>query len=171
MFTLHRNSPKRIYLDNAIYFVTTKTKYNVPFFKDPVLTNIFIEKLEVAKHITSFLLLAYVILPDHLHLLVQPNKNITISTVMHCIKRNASRSLNIIHPTLVGEDDHPRLRRFEWQSSFYDHIIRNERDFNNHVNYIHFNPVKHGYANKPEDWPWSSYHTFTNEDYGLIDPR
>jgi len=46
------------------------------------------------------------------------------------------------------------LPRFKWQKSFHDHIIRNERDYFNHLNYIYINPVKHGLVDDPEDWPF-----------------
>jgi putative transposase len=44
-----------------------------------------------------------------------------------------------------------------WQRSFWDHVIRNEYDYQNHLNYIHYNPVKHGVVDRPEDYPHSSY--------------
>ncbi|MFA5069821.1 MAG: hypothetical protein WC528_00915 [Patescibacteria group bacterium] len=59
-------------------------------------------------------------------------------------------------PQSGGQSAHKNVNQI-WQTSFYDHIIRNQTDFNNHVNYIHYNPVKHGYAQKIEDWLWSSY--------------
>jgi putative transposase len=44
-----------------------------------------------------------------------------------------------------------------WQRRFWDHIIRNDHDFEIHLHYIHYNPVKHGFVFNPEDWPYSSY--------------
>lgn len=44
-----------------------------------------------------------------------------------------------------------------WQKRFWDHVIRNDRDFESHLHYIHFNPVKHGYVKDPRDWKYSSY--------------
>lgn len=149
----HRNSQKRIYLENAISFVTTKTKGNFAYFRYPAFAQLCMEKIFFSQRIISFRLYGFVILADHLHLLVQPQRTTTISTVMHCIKRNVSRSINILLARHVDVDDHPRLR-FQWHPSFHDHIIRNQKDFNTHIEYIRHNPVKHGYAKKGEAYPF-----------------
>lgn len=47
-----------------------------------------------------------------------------------------------------------------WQRRFWEHTIRDDSDLEEHRNYIHFNPVKHGFVNKPVDWEWSSIHRF-----------
>jgi putative transposase len=47
-----------------------------------------------------------------------------------------------------------------WQRRFWEHTIRNQEDLNRHVDYIHFNPVKHGLVKNVSDWPWSSFHRF-----------
>ena len=50
-----------------------------------------------------------------------------------------------------------------WQDRYWDHLIRDEHDLVQHVNYIHYNPVKHGYVDKVCDWPFSSFHQFVKE--------
>jgi putative transposase len=50
-----------------------------------------------------------------------------------------------------------------WQRRFWEHQIRNERDLQRHVDYIHYNPVKHGLVRQVEDWPWSTYHKYVKE--------
>jgi putative transposase len=47
-----------------------------------------------------------------------------------------------------------------WQRRFWEHLIRDQNDFNRHIDYIHYNPVKHGLVNCVADWPWSSFHRF-----------
>ena len=49
------------------------------------------------------------------------------------------------------------------QRRYWEHLIRDERDLRNHIDYIHFNPVKHGWAQRPGDWPHSSFHRFVRE--------
>ena len=56
-----------------------------------------------------------------------------------------------------------RRERGIWQRRFYEHIIRDERDLQNHVDYVHINPVKHGYADRVQDWPHSSFHQYVRE--------
>ena len=55
-----------------------------------------------------------------------------------------------------------------WQRRYWEHTIRDVRDLENHVNYIHYNPVKHGHANAPGDWPHSSFHRYVRD--GLLSP-
>jgi putative transposase len=157
---MHLNSQKRINLDNAVYFVTTKTRDNYPYFSDEVLAELCLAKIYLAQAWLKFDLYGFVILPDHLHLMIMPIINQNISQIMHHIKRNTSRSANILinqnmfnNKKHVGEDDHPRPRvykQFKWFSSFHDHIIRDDRDFNNHLAYIKFNPIKHGLLADPQ---------------------
>ena len=59
-----------------------------------------------------------------------------------------------------------RLRNGEvalWQRRFWEHTIRDEKDFERHVDYIHFNPVKHGLVERVRDWPYSSFHRYVRE--------
>jgi len=61
----------------------------------------------------------------------------------------------------VGAVNASKVRKREkgiWQRRFWEHCIRDEKDWRYHVNYIHFNPVKHAYVSEPQDWPYSSYH-------------
>jgi putative transposase len=57
-----------------------------------------------------------------------------------------------------------------WQRRFWEHQIRDERDLQRHVDYVHYNPVKHGLVARLEDWPWSTYHKYVESGrYGKID--
>ena len=62
-----------------------------------------------------------------------------------------------------------RRERGIWQRRFYEHIIRDERDLQNHIDYIHINPVKHGYVERAQDWPHSSFHRYVHEGKLPID--
>jgi putative transposase len=158
---MHLNSQKRFYLENALYFITTKTKDNVPIFNNKMASEYLIVVIRFAQSAKNCTVYGYVILPDHLHIIIQPRGKHTISDFMHYVKRHSSRNLRILisHNIVgedgclknnglfpyVGEDGHPRLRSGGvWQSSFHDHIIRDERDFLTHLEYLKHNPVKHG---------------------------
>lgn len=183
---LHRNSPKRFYLKDAIYFVTTNTYEKYPYFKDEVLAEITISNLLFFKKQYKFLLFGFVLMLDHFHGLIQPRDDYSISKIMQSFKKSSSRDINnyvgAIHESRlrrgkqysfhlnktynipkVKEKSHngfgqPRLRRrFKWQTSFYDHIIRDEKDFYNHLNYIKDNPVKAGLADDYRLYQFSSF--------------
>ncbi|MBI9018229.1 MAG: hypothetical protein JEZ07_13310 [Phycisphaerae bacterium] len=54
----------------------------------------------------------------------------------------------------------PYFQNSIWQRRFWEHRLRDKEDFSNHLHYIHFNPVKHGYVESPADWPYSTFHRF-----------
>jgi len=110
---------------------------------------------------------AMVVLPDHLHALWQlPEGDADFSSRCRLIKARFSRAVP------AGERIAPsRARRGErglWQRRFWEHLIRDERDWQRHVDYIHYNPVKHGYVSRATDWPYSSLHRFVRT--GWCDP-
>ncbi len=183
---LHKNSQKRIYLPDAIYFITICTQDRFPFFKEEIFCELFIEELRLAKKLKEFKLYGFVILPDHVHLLVQPRDKYNISQIIKSLKENASRDLNYVIFNIQNEGDTStcRLRireliqkyqsqfiqkyghnyfkfpKFSWQKSFFDHIIRNEDDFNYHLEYIWYNPEKHGLTANFENYSYSSYNNY-----------
>jgi putative transposase len=110
---------------------------------------------------------AMVLLPDHLHTIwTLPKNNKDFSARWMLIKTGFSRRLP------VGEwRNRSRVSKGErgiWQRRFWEHLIRDEKDYEHHVDYIHYNPVKHGYVARPVDWPHSSIHRFITR--GIINP-
>jgi putative transposase len=102
---------------------------------------------------------AMVVLPDHLHAIwTLPKNDKDFSTRWMLIKAGFSRRIS------AGERrNRSRARKGErsiWQRRFWEHLIRDEKDYERHVDYIHYNPVKHGYVASPVDWPHSSIHSF-----------
>ena len=57
----------------------------------------------------------------------------------------------------ISVDINRRGEKLVWQRRFWEHLIRDKEDWRRHVDYIHYNPVKHGYVSRPGDWPWSSF--------------
>ena len=108
-----------------------------------------------------------VVLPDHLHCLwTLPEHDADYSTRWSLIKGAFSRGIEAgerRRPSRIG-----RRERGIWQRRFWEHAIRDEQDFNNHVAYIHINPVKHGHVRRAADWPHSSIHRHIEK--GLCDP-
>jgi putative transposase len=101
---------------------------------------------------------AAVVLPDHLHAICTlPPGDADYSGRWRAIKARFSRALVGRGVPIV------RNRRGEydlWQRRFWEHLIRDDGDFARHVDYIHYNPVKHGLVADPFDWRWSSIHAF-----------
>src|SRR3989338_7922059 len=93
---LHRNSQKRYYIDNAIYFITTNTYNGYPYFENDILSELFVYEIETYKHINKFEIHGYKINPEHIHLLIQPYVKYNYSEIMHLMKRNFCRNANYI---------------------------------------------------------------------------
>ncbi len=179
----YRNSQKRIYEDGFVYFVTSKTKDSFPFFQEEIFCDLWIEELKLCKELKKFELYAFCLLPNHFHLLLKPNDKNNISEIMRSLKTNFSRNINrvisrekihlprkarsrdlafVVHEQCLQklqiqfhkkyENSFP-FSEFKWQSSFHDHIIRNEKDLENHFNYTTYNFQKHGL---PDNWKYTS---------------
>ena len=91
---------------------------------------------------------AMVVLPEHLHaVFTLPEDDADYSTRLRLIKKKFTM--------LIGKS--------AWQSRFWEHRIRDDLDFERHVDYIHYNPVKHGHVTQVIDWPHSSFHRYVKE--------
>ena len=104
-----------------------------------------------------FLINAIVILPEHLHCLWQlPANDMNFSTRWRLIKGHFSRAIPA--GERISSSRHRKGERGIWQRRYWEHVIRSEKDLRQHLDYIHFNPVKHGYVARVADWPYSSFH-------------
>lgn len=103
-----------------------------------------------------FEITAVCVLPDHLHLLVKlPEHDQNYPMRLRMIKAKFSQALPKIEN--VSPSRRQKNERGIWQRRYWEHTVRDERDFTNHMDYIHFNPVKHGYAAAAKDWPYSTF--------------
>jgi putative transposase len=111
---------------------------------------------------------AVVILPDHLHCIwTLPPGDTDYSNRWNQIKGHFSRSID--RQERISSSRQARRERGLWQRRFWEHLLRDQADYNNHVDYIHWNPVKHGWAQRTADWPYSSFHRFVAEGVYPID--
>jgi REP element-mobilizing transposase RayT len=96
MSKLHRNSQKRIYVQNCVYFVTTCTFERYPYFLENIFCELLIEEIKFCKELMGFNLIGYKINPEHIHLMFAPGKKYNVSKIMQFIKRNFSQNINKI---------------------------------------------------------------------------
>ncbi len=100
---------------------------------------------------------AIAVLPDHLHAIwTLPEGDTDFSTRWSLIKAGFSRGLP--KGERVSRSRGRKRERGIWQRRYWEHTLRDERDFARHADYIHFNPVKHGHVRRVRDWPFSSFH-------------
>ncbi len=135
----------RYLLDNQCYHVVSTTRGQESIFSDPDCAESVIEAIQFVRRERAYVL-AYVVMPNHLHALLVPRDNTSISRVMQSIKGYSARIVN----GKLGR--HGPL----WQRSFYDRMIRNEQQLLETVSYVHMNPVVAGLVEKPEEYPYSS---------------
>lgn len=140
---------RRYYQPGQIVFITQITYGRQPVFTTTEFSSLLLESWRRTKEHHPYKMLAYVILPDHFHFLIQPSGDDNFSQIMHSLKLNFTLSYK-------KRIDATGQIKF-WQKRFWDHVIRNEQDLENHIHYIHSNPVKHGYVPEPGCWQNSSY--------------
>jgi putative transposase len=104
-----------------------------------------------------FTITAIVVLPDHLHAIwTLPEGDADFATRWRLIKSAFSRALP--KGEMVSQSRAAKGERGIWQRRYWEHTVRDENDFARHVDYIHFNPVKHRHVTHVKDWPHSSFH-------------
>jgi len=114
-------------------------------------------RLERTRH--PFVIDAIVVLPDHLHAIwTLPPADQDYSGRWARIKTRFSAATPAIEPRSGSR--RAKAERGLWQRRFWEHVIRDQRDFEAHVDYIHFNPVKHGHVRRVGEWPYSSFHRY-----------
>ena len=140
---------RRYYVPNATIFITNVVHRRQPVFSAVQHVDLLRTVLHAVKEHHPFAMIGYVFLPDHFHIMFRTTGASNFSQIMQSWKRN----FTVQYKESLGIDGRMKF----WQKRFWDHVIRNERDFRNHLDYIHYNPVKHGYVERPEQWPHSSY--------------
>ncbi len=135
------------------YFVTTNVRDRRPLL-DPAAREVVIESLRWARAQGRIWLLGYAVMDDHFHALIVLRGNTTLAQFAASLKRHTARHVNLSHGA---------LGQF-WQAGYYDHAIRDERDLWQHVRYIHENPVRLRWVERPEDYAWSTAHASRRQD-------
>jgi len=141
---------RRTYIAGGHYFFTVVTFGRLEIFARKENIVRLGDAFRHVKREHPFAIDAIVILPDHLHTIWRlPEGDVDFSLRWRLIKHYLARGV-----------DKPLNRRGEkrvWQRRFWEHAIRDETDWRNHVDYIHYNPVKHGYSDSPMGWEYSSF--------------
>jgi len=128
------------------YFVTTKAARNIALFHVQQIAEIVVAKLMHYREAGAYQLHEFVLMPNHLHLLLTPNHPATLERALQFIKGGSSYEIHKMrgHKTEI------------WQAGFHESTIRDLADYLSKVRYIHQNPVMAGLVENPQDWAWSS---------------
>ncbi len=165
---------KRHYGKGDLHFFTFSCYERRPLSGTVRGRNLFVKVLGEVRDQYGFLLVGYVLMPEHVHLLVSEPKKGTPSKVVQVLKQRVSRAMRgkkrqnpqgqllLKFPSEMGG-----LRRF-WQKRFYDFNVWSSEKLKEKLNYIHANPVQRKLVQHPKEWPWSSWSFYANGDYGLV---
>ena len=162
---------RRSKIAGGSFFFTVVTFNRLPIFTDEPVRALLRSAWTEIQERFPFQTDAVVLLPNHIHCIwTLPEGDANFSMRWNGIKRLFTKGyLAQIEP---GESRNvSRQKRREvaiWQRRFWEHTLRDEADLNRHLNYIHFNPVKHGLVKRVADWPWSSFHRYVR--MGFYDP-
>lgn len=150
---LHMSNYRRARTRGGTYFSTVVTAGRLPLLASDAAIRVLRESVAQVRRVLPFTITAWVVLPDHMHAVWKlPDDDADFSTRWGRIKAGFTQRCDTPH------DSGPRRYAGIWQSRFWEHRIRDERDLAAHVDYVHFNPVKHGYATRVIDWPYSTFH-------------
>ena len=172
---------RRLRLPGATYFFTVVTGNREPMFSETANVDLLCDVMRLVAIDHRFEIEAQAILPDHLHALwTLPEGDADFSARWMLIKSNFSRRLNVglrkgaqpdlrkgAQPDQRGYARASRRERRVWQKRYWEHLIRDDDDFVRHIEYIHYNPVKHGLVKAPIDRPHSTFGDYVNR--GLYD--
>jgi putative transposase len=147
----------------------------MPLFASSPAKNLFVKILGEVRDRYGFALAGYVVMPNHIHLLISEPARGTPSTVMQVLKQRVSRrirrkprkkvsSQQLSLPFRHAHDFWPQL----WQPRFYDFNVWSQTKFVEKLQYMHMNPVKRKLVAHPKDWPWSSFLFYAKRESGLV---
>lgn len=147
----------RVFAKNSYVFITI-----VSYNREPLLIkniNIFKDALINSKKFYKYEIFGLVVLPDHIHMIIRPAEINEYPKIISRIKHYFSRNVNCSNKNL-SESKIKKREKGVWQRRYWEHTIRDESDLYNCLDYIHYNPVKHGCTNAVKDWEYSSFKKF-----------
>ncbi len=163
---------RRVKIKGGTYFFTLVTYKRQNIFSIPENRELFLESINHVKNYHPFHVIAYCILPDHIHLLIRlpeddDNFSLRISEIKKQFSKLYTKNIGQSPAKIAGlaKSGESGL----WQKRFWEHTIRDEEDLHRHMDYIHYNPVKHGLVNRVKGWPNSSFFDYVKAGNYEID--
>jgi putative transposase len=165
---------KRYYGKGHLHFITFSCYRRLPLLKSPRARDVFVQELARVRDDMDFHLIGYVVMPEHVHLLLSEPRQGTPSDVLQKLKQRVSRRLrkrrkvsSAAQLRLPFEDRNEPPRAF-WQARFYDFNVYSRGKEKEKLNYMHANPLIRKLVNHPKDWPWSSWSFYAKREAVLV---
>jgi putative transposase len=148
---------KRYQNTGNFHFITFSCYRRQPFLETDAAKNIIQIILEQTRKQQGLCIAAYVIMPEHIHLLTNEPATGTVASFLQIFKQLTSRELKSAN------------RKQFWQRRYYDFNVHSPEKRTEKIRYIHRNPVTRGLVSKPEDYPWSSFNHYATDEPGPIE--
>jgi putative transposase len=147
---------KRYQTEGHDHFITFSSYRRLPYLNDDQSRIVFEETLESLRKRHQFFVYGYVLMPEHVHLLLSEPKSQSLATTLSVLKGETSKKLK-------------GTRSQFWQTRYYDFNVLTQAKYVEKLRYIHRNPVERGLVEKPEDWSWSSFRHYLTDEPGRIE--
>ena len=165
---------QRYYGKADLHFITFSCYRRLPLLKTMRARDLFVQELAKVRDEMGFRLVGYVVMPEHVHLLISEPKQGTPSRVLHKLKLQVSRKIrkrrrhgSAEQLRLPFEEEREQPRAF-WQARFYDFNVYSRGKVKEKLNYMHANPVIRKLVKHPGEWPWSSWTFYAKGEAGLV---
>ena len=166
---------RRFYGFGHLHYITFSCYRRLPLLSAARSRTIFVEVLAQVRVQNKFKLVGYVVMPEHVHLLIGEPQIGTPSTAIQMLKQRVSRLACSLPQQQKPEtsDGSPSRTRVDhhhifWQKRFYDFNVFTQKKKIEKLNYMHMNPVKRGLVERPHEWIWSSYSAYQGKGHVLI---
>jgi putative transposase len=146
---------KRYQQARQLHYITFNCCRHLPYLETPAARDLFEQTLERVRCWYGCWINAYVVMPEHVHLLISEPERSQLAVVIQMLKQIVSRKM--------GE------RQPFWQRRYYDFNVWSEKKFFEKMHYIHQNPVRRGLVKRPEDWKWSSFRHMATGEEGAVE--
>lgn len=148
---------RRYHEAQQLHFITFSCYRREPRLGTAEARTLFENSLEQTHNAYRFGVLGYVVMPEHVHLLVSEPEDVLLSTAMQALKQSVARRLAL------------RAAKPFWQARYYDFNVWSSQKRIEKLRYIHRNPVRRGLVAKPEDWQWSSFRHYATGLEGTVE--
>jgi putative transposase len=159
---------ERFHGSNHLHYITFSCYRRQPLLASARSKNIFLQVLEEVRRRYDFTVVGYVVMPEHVHLLISEPAEGDPSLLVKAVKQRVARCLlrRKADPKALRRDD--QSDRHFWQKRFYDFNVWSRRKEVEKLRYMHRNPVKRGLVSSPELWRWSSFRAYAYSEQGLV---
>jgi putative transposase len=153
---------KRLHHSGQTHFITFSCYHRMPLLAKLCMQHSFLLALEQVRRRFAMQIYGYVVMPEHVHLLVSEPAGNALTKAMQLLKMKVSIRARKEGRRAAGETPF-------WQTRYFDHNVRNHPGFLTQLRYIHRNPVRRGLCSAPEDWPWSSFRAWALGEMEIVE--